>query len=288
MSASFQLKFGFPVPGAVRAAAHWQLSWPSCGVMGIVNVTPDSFSDGGRGPQAALSHARHLLDQGALILDIGGESTRPGAAAVDTDTELQRVLPVIRGLAGSGAVISIDTMKPEVARAALEAGAHLVNDVSGLRDPAMRAVCAEWGAPACIMHMQGEPRTMQLEPHYRDVVAEVFGYLRSQAQLALAAGVPGVLIDPGIGFGKTPEHNLSLLRALEQLTAGSVPVMVGASRKKFLGHLSGEAQASAETRDAASLALHLHSARRGAALVRVHDVRSHVIGLRVQAALGSA
>ena len=168
---------------------------------------------------------------------------------------------MIRGLAGSGAVISIDTMKPEVARAALKAGAHLVNDVSGLRDPAMRAVCAEWGAPACIMHMQGGPRTMQLEPHYLDVVAEVFGYLRSQAELALAAGVPDVLIDPGIGFGKTPEHNLSLLRALPQLTAGTLPVVVGASRKKFLGQLSGEPQASAETRDAASLALHLHSAR---------------------------
>ncbi|AWN24590.1 dihydropteroate synthase [Deinococcus irradiatisoli] len=256
--------------------------------MGIVNVTPDSFSDGGRGPEAALMHARQLLADGALILDIGGESTRPGAEAVDVDTELGRVLPVIRGLAGSPALISIDTMKPEVARAALDAGAHLVNDVSGLRDPQMLSMCAERGAPACIMHMQGEPRTMQLAPHYGDVMGEVFGFLAAQAGRALSAGVPGVLLDPGIGFGKTPDHNLALLRALPELSALPWPVLVGASRKKFLGALSGNPQGPADSRDAASLALHLHAARCGAALVRVHDVRSHVQGLRVQAALESA
>ncbi len=179
-------------------------------------------------------------------------------------------------------------MKPEVARAALEAGAHLVNDVSGLRDPQMAAVCADRGAPACIMHMQGEPRTMQLAPHYGDVVAEVFGFLEAQAQLALAAGLPGVVLDPGIGFGKTPEHNLALLRALPQLSAQPWPVLVGASRKKFLAALAGDPQGRAEDRDAASLALHLHAARQGAALLRAHDVRGHVQGLRVQAALEGA
>ena len=286
--ASFHLDFGFAVPGVQRRGGRWRLSWPSCAVMGIVNVTPDSFSDGGRGPAAALAHARQLLGEGAFMLDIGGESTRPGAQPVDADTELDRILPVIGGLAGSGAVISVDTMKPEVAQAALRAGAHLVNDVSGLRDPAMLTVCAELGAPACLMHMQGEPRTMQHAPHYEDVVAEVFGYLRGQAQRARAAGVPGLLLDPGIGFGKSPQHNLSLLRALSELTAGPDPVLVGGSRKKFLAALSGEPQADAETRDAASLALHLHSARHGAALLRVHDVRGHTAGLRVQAALESA
>ena len=256
--------------------------------MGIVNVTPDSFSDGGRGTQAALAHARQLRQDGALMLDIGGESTRPGAPPVDAATELDRVLPVIRGLAGSGAVISVDTMKPEVAAAALGAGAHLINDVSGLRDPQMRAVCAERGAAACIMHMQGEPRSMQVAPHYDDVVAEVFGFLGTQAELALAAGVPGVLLDPGIGFGKTPQHNLALLRALPALTARAWPVLVGGSRKKFLAALSGEPQGQADSRDAASLALHLHAAGAGAALVRVHDVRSHVLALRVFSALESA
>ena len=256
--------------------------------MGIVNVTPDSFSDGGRGPEAALRHARQLHSAGALMLDIGGESTQPGAQPVDADTELERILPVIRGLAGSGAIISVDTMKPEVAHAALGAGAHLINDVSGLRDEAMLAVCAETKAPACIMHMRGEPRSMQERPQYEDVVAEVFGYLRGQAQRARQAGLPGVLLDPGIGFGKTPQHNLALLSALSELTSGPDPVLVGGSRKKFLARLSGESEAQASDRDAASLALHLHSARHGAALVRVHDVRGHLAGLRVQAVLEGA
>ena len=287
-STCFTLDFGFPVPGATPIHGGWRLSWPACAVMGVVNVTPDSFSDGGRDGEAALKHARQLLSEGAFILDIGGESTRPGALTVDVATELDRVLPVISGLAGSGAVLSIDTLKPEVADAALEAGAHLVNDVSGLRDARMQAVCAARGAPAAIMHMRGEPRTMQQEIYYDDVVAEVFGYLRSQAALALDAGVPGVLLDPGIGFGKTAGHNLALLRALPELTALGYPVLLGASRKKFLAALSGEPQAAAHTRDAASLAVHLHAARCGAALVRVHDVRSHVLALRVQSALEGA
>ncbi|TSA85623.1 dihydropteroate synthase [Deinococcus detaillensis] len=284
----FELHFGFPVPGALRHAHGYTLRWASCAVMGIVNVTPDSFSDGGRGAEAALIHAEQLLQDQALILDIGGESTRPGAEPVDAATELDRVLPVIRGLRGSSAVISVDTLKPEVADAALRAGAHLVNDVSGLRDPQMQVVCAQHAAPACLMHMQGQPQTMQLFAHYEDVVAEVFGFLRSQAEQAKAAGVPSLLLDPGIGFGKTLTHNLTLLRHLSELTAGESPVLVGGSRKRFLGTLSGEPHAAASTRDAASLALHLHAARHGSALVRVHDVRSHVLALRVQAALESA
>ena len=197
--------------------------------------------------------------------------------------ELDRVLPVLRELSGWNAVLSIDTMKPEVARAALAAGAHLVNDVSGLRDPEMVRACAEAGAAACIMHMRGEPRSMQENPEYADVVAEVFGSLRRQAALARGAGVPGVLLDPGLGFGKTLAHNLELLRGLGELTAGPEPVLVGASRKKFIGTLGGAARPA--DRDPGSVAAHLYAARQGAAMVRVHEVVAHVQALRVQAAL---
>ncbi|MFC4453026.1 dihydropteroate synthase [Deinococcus sonorensis] len=280
-----QLTFGRAVPGTVRTGGHWQLRWDGCAVMGILNVTPDSFSDGGQHAtlERALQQARRMLDAGALMLDIGGESTRPGAEPVDAATELDRVLPLLRALTGSGAVLSVDTLKPEVADACLRAGAHLINDVSGLRDPQMRRVCAEHGAAACIMHMQGEPRTMQRSPHYRDVVGEVALYLHTQAQLARADGVPGVLLDPGLGFGKTQAHNLALLRGLRQLSHGPDPLLVGASRKRFIGTLGGEPQA--DRRDAGSLAAHLYAARQGAAIVRVHDVPGHVQALRVQAAL---
>lgn len=278
------LDFGFPVPGAQRSGERFRLSWEGCQVMGIVNVTPDSFSDGGRGPAQALEHARHLLGQGAFILDIGGESTRPGSQGLSAAEELDRILPVLRGLRGSGAVISVDTMKPEVAAEALRAGAHLINDVSGLQ-PQMLELCAAAGAPACIMHMRGEPRTMQEQPSYGDVVSEVYGFLEGQARAALSAGVPSVLLDPGIGFGKTLEHNLSLLRALPCLVAAGYPVLMAASRKRFLGALLSEPQAPAASRDAATLAVHLHSARCGAALVRAHEVHGHVQALKVQAAL---
>jgi dihydropteroate synthase len=280
-----ELLFRRPVPGAERVPGGWQLSWTGCAVMGIINVTPDSFSDGGKHATlaAALTQAKALLDAGALVLDIGGESTRPGAQPVSAETELDRVLPVLRELSGWKAVLSIDTHKPEVAEAALAAGAHLVNDVSGLRDPNMLRVCAEAGAAACIMHLRGEPLNMPAQPEYQGVVAEVFGYLRAQADAALDAGVPGVLIDPGIGFGKRLEHNLALLRALGELTSGPLPVLVGASRKKFIGTLSGVPLAA--DRDPGSIAAHLHSARQGAAMIRVHDVAGHIQALRVQAAL---
>ncbi|PNY82937.1 dihydropteroate synthase [Deinococcus koreensis] len=253
--------------------------------MGILNVTPDSFSDGGRHAtlDAALAAARAMRAAGVLMVDIGGESTRPGAEPVAAEQELGRVLPVIRALAGEGLVISVDTMKAEVAHAALQAGAHLINDVTGLRDPGMVQVCAQAGAPACVMHMQGEPRTMQASPQYADVVAEVHGFLRGRIADVLAAGVPDVLLDPGIGFGKTLEHNLALLRALPELTAGPQGVLVGASRKRLIDYLAGVPQA--DERDPGSLALHLHAARCGAALVRAHAASAHVQALRVQAAL---
>nr|WP_184138153.1 dihydropteroate synthase [Deinococcus humi] len=255
--------------------------------MGILNVTPDSFSDGGQhlGVQAALASARAMRDAGVLMVDIGGESTRPGADPVPADVELDRVLPVIRGLAGENVLLSVDTLKPEVAQAALRAGAHVVNDVGGLRDPEMQQVCAEAGAPACLMHMQGEPRTMQANPQYDDVVAEVFTFLREQAAVARSAGVPDVLLDPGIGFGKARAHNLALLRALSQLTAGPDGVLVGVSRKRLIDYLADVPRAA--DRDPGTLALHLHAARCGAALVRAHAAAAHVQALRVQTALDS-
>ncbi|UBV42892.1 dihydropteroate synthase [Deinococcus taeanensis] len=282
------LTFRRPVPGAERSASGWHLTWQGTAVMGILNVTPDSFSDGGRHAPlpAALAAARSMLEAGVLFLDVGGESTRPGAEPVPAAAELDRVLPLIRALADSGVVISVDTMKPEVAHEALKAGAHLINDVTGLRDPEMIRVCIQAGAPACLMHMQGEPRTMQLHPHYDDVVSEVHGWLRAQAQAALAAGVPDALLDPGIGFGKTLEHNLALLRALPDLTAGPHPVLVAASRKRLIDFIARVPDPA--DRDPGTLAVHLHAARHGAAVVRAHAAGAHVQALRVQSALGQA
>lgn len=255
--------------------------------MGILNVTPDSFSDGGQHAQleAAVARARAMRDAGVLLIDVGGESTRPGAEPVPAEQELDRVRPVLRVLAGEGMLLSVDTMKPEVAAGALQAGAHLVNDVTGLRAPEMLRVCAGAGAAACVMHMQGEPRTMQQAPQYGDVVREVGAFLQERAGVALAAGVPSVLVDPGLGFGKTPAHNLALLRALPELTAGPFPVLVGASRKRLIDRLADVPHAA--DRDPGSLALHLHAARTGAALVRAHAAQAHVQALRVAAALDS-
>ena len=256
--------------------------WHRCAVMGIVNVTPDSFSDGGRyaRPDEAYAHARALVSHGADLVDLGGESTRPGAATVPADDEWRRIAPVLERLAADGdVIISVDTRRAVVAERALAAGAHLVNDVSGLRDPAMVQVCAEAGAPVVVMHMQGEPATMQANPHYDDVVAEVSQWLHLQAATAEAAGIPSVMVDPGIGFGKRLEHNLALLGAIDALGGhGRWPVLVGVSRKRLLRDLFGIERP--EDRDAASVGLHLEAAARGAAMVRVHDVAGHVADLR--------
>jgi len=248
-------------------------------VMGVVNTTPDSFSDGGRflEPAVAIDRGLEMLGQGADIIDVGGESTRPGAMPVDADEEKRRVLPVVSALASAGAVVSVDTSKAEVAAAALDEGADIVNDVTALADPEMAAVVADSGAGLVLMHMLGTPRTMQRDPHYDDVVAEVAEYLTSRAQVALGSGIDGecICVDPGIGFGKTLQHNLALLRDLPVLTAGPYPVLVGASRKSFLEHLLGPIPV--EERDTASAAAHVLAIAGGAAIIRVHNV---VTGLR--------
>lgn len=278
-----------PLPGSVREGGVHALRWSGTAVMGVLNLTPDSFSDGGRYPDvaAALRAADAMIRAGARFVDVGGESTRPGARPVPPEEERRRILPVVEALVAEGrAVVSVDSRHAEVARDALAAGAHLVNDVTGLRDPALRAACAEAGAPAIAMHMQGEPGTMQDDPHYEDVVAEVEGFLARQAERAEAEGVPSVMVDPGIGFGKTSAHNLALLRAVPRLAAAGRPLMIGASRKRLVGQLTGENDA--DQRDAGSVAIHLDAARRGAAVVRVHDVRSHVQALAVQVGLTAA
>ena len=263
-------------------------------VMGIVNVTPDSFSDGGRltSVEAAVAHGLRLVEQGADILDIGGESTRPGAEPVDADEEIARTVPVIAGLraAGWAGPISIDTMKPAVARAAVAAGATMWNDVTALGfAPDSAATAADLGCEVVLMHMQGEPGTMQAEPRYDDVVAEVAAWLGARAEAAMAAGVARdrIWLDPGIGFGKTVAHNLALTAHLDRLTAGGFPVLFGASRKRMIKSID---PAATETGDrlGGSLALALEAARRGASIIRVHDVRETVQALAVQAAIAAA
>jgi len=257
--------------------------------MGVVNVTPDSFSDGGVNFRAedAIASARRMLDEGAAIVDVGGESTRPGAEAVPLDEELRRVVPVLEGL--HGMPVSIDTSKAEVARRALELGAELVNDVTALRgDTQLAGVVAEAGAFLCVMHMQGEPRTMQAEPRYDDVVAEVAAFLEERLAFAVEAGIPEerICLDPGIGFGKTLEHNLELVRRLDVLLALGRPVVVGFSRKRSLGRLLGEPEATTGSL-AASLAAAVAAYERGATILRVHDVRETVEALRVVSAVAA-
>jgi dihydropteroate synthase len=249
--------------------------------MGVVNVTPDSFSDGGRflAPDSAIAHGRALAAAGAVVLDVGGESTRPGAEPVDTDEETRRVLPVVRALVADGAArVSIDTTKAAVARAALDSGATIVNDVSaGTADPAMLSTIAEFRAGFVAMHMQGTPRTMQRDPAYSEVVREVGEYLRARVEAATAAGIArdGILVDPGLGFGKTITHNLDLLRALPRVAAiAGAPLVVGASRKSFLGRVLGGL--AVDERDEATLAVTVWSFEHGAAMVRVHDVAGSV------------
>jgi dihydropteroate synthase len=257
-------------------------------IMGIVNVTPDSFSDGGRylDAVAAVEHGLELADQGAAIIDVGGESTRPGAAAVELREELRRVIPVIEGLVGAGvaASVSIDTSKLEVARAALDAGASIVNDVTAFRaEPAMAELVAQRGAGCCLMHMQGEPRTMQRRPSYVDVVGEVREFLRARLALAAAAGIARelILVDPGFGFGKTVAHNLELLDRLDELAVLGQPILIGTSRKSFLGELTGRGE---NERLAATLATNVIGLMRGASVFRVHDVAAVRDALAVAAA----
>ena len=255
-------------------------------VMGILNVTPDSFSDGGRyaDPARALDHARAMLADGADIVDVGGESTRPGAAAVDEATEIARVVPVIEALAHDGAIVSVDTMKPGVMRAAIRAGAAIVNDVRALQEDGALEAVASGGAAVCLVHMRGTPSTMQSAPQYRDVVAEVRGFLVSRARACEAAGIARdrIVVDPGFGFGKTQAHNLDLLAGLPAIAAAGYPVLAGLSRKSTLGAITGRPEGE---RAASSVAAALLAVERGAAIVRVHDVRETVDALAVWRAL---
>ncbi len=257
--------------------------------MGILNVTPDSFSDGGRfvTPDDALRQAERMIADGADLLDVGGESTRPGAAAVELAEELERVIPVIECLVAQFDVpVSIDTSKPEVMRAAVTAGAALINDVNALRAPDAIATVADLGVPACLMHMQGEPRTMQHAPQYDDVVADIVDYLGARVAACEDGGIARsrLLLDPGFGFGKTLEHNLALLAGLREFARLGLPVLVGISRKSMLGALTGR---EVGDRVAASVAAALMAVERGAAIVRVHDVAPTVDALRVwQAVVG--
>ena len=260
----------------------WQIPRPL--VMGIVNVTPDSFSDGGRffDPETAVEHALRLVAEGADILDIGGESTRPGADAVPIDEELRRVLPVIERLVKlTDRPISLDTSKAEVACAGLAAGATILNDVAGLRDPAMVEVAARSGAGVVVMHMRGDPRTMQLNPTYGDVVGEVSDYFTERIQTLTDAGIArsAIVLDPGIGFGKTLEHTRLQLRELQKLQAFGLPVCLGVSRKGFLGQVTGKPRPE---RLAGSLAVACFALAQGAAqILRVHDVAAHADAIKL-------
>ena len=256
---------------------------PHALVMGVLNVTPDSFSDGGRyaGPEESVAAARRMADDGAAIIDVGGESTRPGADPVSADDELGRIVPVVELL--RGVPVSIDTRHAEIASAALDAGAAVVNDVSAGSDPEMFHLVAERGAGLVLMHMQGEPGTMQQTPHYEDVVGEVEAYLLERAARAEAAGVVRgrILIDPGIGFGKTLAHNMALLRALPRLAGHGYPVLAGLSRKAFLGAITDRAVDKRHDATTAAIAL---AARSGAAVLRVHDVPAALDAARIAAA----
>jgi dihydropteroate synthase len=257
-------------------------------IMGVVNVTPDSFSDGGAFDDhvAAIAHARRLISEGAAIVDVGGESTRPGADPVPAHEELERVIPVVEGIAGLGlpAQISIDTMKAEVAEAALDAGASYVNDVTAFRhDPDLAGLVADRGVDCCLMHMLGEPRTMQDDPRYDDVVDDVKAFLAQRLEAAVKAGIAEerIQLDPGIGFGKTLEHNLELLRRLAELTTLGRPIVIGTSRKSFLGRLTGR---DVTERVHATVATSVIAFERGARVFRVHDVAATADALAVAAA----
>ncbi len=257
-------------------------------VMGIVNVTPDSFYDGGRHLQrdAALAYAHQLIQEGADLLDIGGESTRPGATLVGVQEELDRIMPVIEGLCDVSLPLSVDTRKPEVIRAALAAGVSMVNDINALQQPDAMAAISASKAAVCLMHMQGTPQTMQQQPHYQDALAEVLEFLRARIAAAQAAGIARerIVIDPGFGFGKTLAHNLALLQRLNEFSVLGVPILAGLSRKSMLGAITGQ---GVEHRVHASVAAALLAVQRGANIVRVHDVQATVDALKVWKAVHS-
>ncbi len=254
--------------------------------MGIVNVTPNSFSDGGRHFDAAraVMHGRQLVEEGADMLDVGGESSRPGAHSVSTEEELRRVLPVIEALADCGVPLSVDTVKPEVMRRAVAAGASVINDISALRAPEALVAAAESGAAVCLMHMQGEPRTMQTAPSYGDVVKEVRAFLAVRVAAVQKAGIPGerIIVDPGFGFGKRLAHNLALLRHLDTFRGLGACVLAGLSRKSMLGEITGR---KVSERGTASVAAALLAAQNGARILRVHDVAATKDALAVWAAM---
>jgi len=258
-------------------------------VFGILNVTPDSFSDGGEffGVEPAVAQAEKMFDEGAQVIDVGGESTRPGSDPVSPEEELRRVLPVIEGMVSArpDSIVSIDTYRSSVAEAALDAGAKAVNDVTALGDPRMAGLMAERGCPIILMHMLGEPKSMQQHPRYEDVVREVRDFLAERAQQAIRAGVQleNIILDPGIGFGKTLEHNLKLLKRLDSLVGLGFPVLVGVSRKSFLGKITGSEDP--KSRLFGTVAANVLAYERGASLFRVHDVRANKEALAVAAAI---
>lgn len=256
-------------------------------ILGVLNVTPDSFSDGGLHlePGDAVAAGRNMVEQGADLIDVGGESTRPGASPVSAEEERHRIIPVIQALAADGVLVSVDTSKPDVARAALEAGAEVVNDVTAAAADKMAGVIAEWGAGVILMHMKGTPRTMQHQPVYTDVVGEVGAFLSDRAQGVIASGVDpaSIVVDPGIGFGKTTAHNLALIEALGKLAGFGFPVALGASRKSFLGKLTGIDDPAG--RDGVTAVTTALGFERGARVFRVHDVASSRAALRLAAAI---
>lgn len=255
-------------------------------VMGILNVTPDSFSDGGKFHHidAALTHAQQMIEQGADIIDIGGESTRPGAQPVMLEEELQRVIPVIQALSGCGAVLSVDTYKPEVMRAAIEAGVHMVNDVFALQQPGALQAVQDSQVAICLMHMQGTPQTMQVQPSYQNVLAEVQAFLSLRVEVVRQIGVGDdrIVLDPGFGFGKKTAHNLTLLKHLAELHIANLPILAGLSRKSVLGQIVGQ---DADQRVFASVAASVLAVSHGANIVRVHDVKATVEALKVTTAV---
>lgn len=257
------------------AVDQWWRSQGSPLLMGIVNVTPDSFSDGGQflSHAAAITHALELSEQGAAIVDVGGESSRPGATPVSEDEEIDRIIPVIEAVVKSGARVSVDTCKPQVMRAAVRAGASLVNDIYALRQPGALEMVADLKIPVCLMHMQGTPETMQVEPHYKDVVADVRGFLGERIEACLATGIDAdkILVDPGFGFGKTRAHNLALMRGLGGFSDLGAGLVIGLSRKAFVRHISGVNEGPAL--DEASAILGALAVERGARVLRVHEVK---------------